>query len=55
MDGAADIARAIERSLDEPAGIEAIARRAQARALRDHTYRHRAARLLDLSRLTVMA
>ena len=26
-----------------------------ARALRDHTYRHRAARLLDLSRLTVPA
>lgn len=55
VDGAADIARAIERSLDEPAAIEAIARRAQARALREHTYRHRAARLLDLSRLTVPA
>ncbi len=55
VDGAGDIARAVERSLDEPEAIEAIARRAQARALREHTYRHRAARLLDFSRLTVPA
>lgn len=53
IDGVADIARAVERALDDPDAIEAIARRAQARALREHTYRHRAARLLDLSRITV--
>ena len=55
VDSAADIARAIEQSLDDPASIERVARRAQARALREHTYRHRAARLLDLTRLTVAA
>ncbi|MGU3665390.1 glycosyltransferase [Methylobacterium sp. A49B] len=55
VDGAADIARVIEQSLDDPASIELVARRAQARALREHTYRHRAARLLDLTRMTVMA
>ena len=53
VDGVRDIARAIEQALDDPASILAIAERAQARALQDHTYRRRAERMLDLCRLSV--
>ncbi len=52
VDGVADIARAIERALDDPDAIQAIAMRAQIRALRDHTYTQRAARMLALCRST---
>ncbi len=54
VDGAGDIARAVERSLDEPEAIEAIARRAQARALREHTYGI-ARRVVRFQPLTVRA
>ncbi|WP_244474893.1 glycosyltransferase family protein [Methylobacterium sp. Leaf99] len=53
VDGVADIARAIEQALDDPAAIQAIAARAQNRALREHTYTERAARILDLCRSTI--
>ena len=52
VDGVADIARAIEQALDDPASIQAIAVRAQARALSQHTYAQRAARILALCRST---
>jgi spore maturation protein CgeB len=52
VDGVADIARAIEQALDDPDAIQAIAMRAQIRALRDHTYTQRAARMLALCRNT---
>lgn len=52
VDGVGDIARAIAQALDEPEAIQAIAARAQARALREHTYAHRAARMLALCRNT---
>ncbi|SFH03837.1 spore maturation protein CgeB [Methylobacterium gossipiicola] len=52
VDGVADIARAIEQALDDPAAIQAVAARAQARALREHTYAQRAARILALCRST---
>lgn len=48
IDGLSDIAAALERAYDEPDAIDAIARRAQARALRDHCYRNRARRILEL-------
>ncbi|GJD30647.1 hypothetical protein PMNALOAF_1897 [Methylobacterium adhaesivum] len=52
VDGVADIARAIAQALDDPAAIQAIAARAQSRALREHTYAQRAARILTLCRRT---
>lgn len=42
-----DIREALERAYDDPESIEAIARRAQERALRDHTYVNRAADMLS--------
>jgi spore maturation protein CgeB len=50
VDGPRDIARAIERTRDEPAAILRIAKQAQDRALRDHTYGQRAGRILELCR-----
>ncbi|GJD55365.1 CgeB family protein [Methylobacterium dankookense] len=48
VDSVRDIERAIERAYDDPQSILAIARAAQGRALRDHTYAARARRILDL-------
>ncbi|MGV7032208.1 glycosyltransferase family protein [Methylobacterium symbioticum] len=48
VDSVRDIALALERAYDDPAGILAIAAAAQARALKDHTYAVRARRILDL-------
>ncbi len=52
----ADEATAAYRSLlDDPAQAEAMGARARERVLGEHTYRHRAARLLDLVGLTAPA
>lgn len=50
FDSVTDIARAIERTVDEPQEIYAIAQRAQIRALAEHTYVHRARSILDACR-----
>ncbi|TNC12759.1 glycosyl transferase family 1 [Methylobacterium terricola] len=42
IDGVRDLARWLERALDDPASLLAVAARAQARALAEHTYAHRA-------------
>ena len=42
IDGAGDLKRWLDRALDDPGAILDIAARAQARALSEHTYRHRA-------------
>jgi len=42
IDGVQDLKAWLERGLDDPAAILAIAGRAQERALSEHTYRHRA-------------
>jgi spore maturation protein CgeB len=49
-DHVTDLREAILRGLDEPAWLVDIARRAQRRALADHTYAHRARTMLDCLR-----
>lgn len=46
IDRPADLERAIERALDEPAWVLDVAARAQARALAEHCYVHRAEAIL---------
>lgn len=53
IDHTRDIEIAIERAYDAPEEIEAIARRAQERAQRDHTYEHRARRILSVAAETL--
>jgi spore maturation protein CgeB len=53
-DAAAAVA-AYRALLDDPAQAEAMGARARERVLDEHTYRHRAARLLDLVGLTASA
>jgi spore maturation protein CgeB len=48
IDSVKDIELALEQAYDEPDAIEAIAARAQARALKDHSYTNRAFRILSI-------
>jgi spore maturation protein CgeB len=47
MDGLRDLEHALERAYDEPDAIEQIAARAQARAIKDHTYEDRARKIIS--------
>ena len=55
IDSVKDIKIAIERSYDDPAGIEAIAARAQTRALREHSYADRARKMLAICDPAIVA
>ncbi len=48
VDNARDLRLLLERTFDEPEAIEAIVRRAQTRALKQHTYTHRAQSILKI-------
>ena len=49
-DDVKDLERILERYLDAPQDIAAIGKAAQQRTLREHTYQHRASRILDIAR-----
>jgi spore maturation protein CgeB len=47
MDGLRDLEHALEQAYDDPDAIEQIATRAQARAIKDHTYDNRARKIIS--------
>ncbi len=53
VNSAAEATAAYRELLDDPAQAEELGRRARERALDEHTYRHRARRLLELLELKV--